>query len=129
MKKLIVVILALGSLSSFAADSYTCKVTGEFTNMDGDTAVVDAQVSVEFGARAVLFGRQEEPVHDFDSRPETMPWAVSIREIIDGGETPLVLSLRSPNQNASVATAYSEKGSKYIGVVIGSDLEAVCKKL
>jgi len=53
MKKLIVVILALGSLSSFAADSYTCKVTGEFYPLH---AVVTNNGEIEFD---ILAGKNE----------------------------------------------------------------------
>jgi hypothetical protein len=41
----------------------------------------------------------------------------------------MVLSLGAPTQNAAVGQAYAEPGSKYVGAILGSDLEALCKRV
>lgn len=131
MKKMLLGLLVLSSVSSFAADKYTCQVIGEFTNMDSETVTVDVDgLIVEADANTeTLFGRAQQPKHEWDSRSEVMPWAISISNKRDGRENPLVLSLRAPNQNGSVGMAYAENRSKYIGFVLGSNLEAICIKL
>lgn len=130
MRTLLIGLIALSSISIFAADKYNCSVTGEFTNLDNQTATVDVKnIDVTVDApRATLFGRQEEPEHRWDTRPEVMPWAISISNERDGGESPLILTMRAPNQNGSIGTAYAEKGSKYIGFAQGYFLEAICIK-
>lgn len=130
MKTLLIGLLALTSISAFSADKYSCSVRGEFTNLDNETATVDVNnivVSVDAN-RSTLFGREQEPEHRWDTRPEVMPWAISISNERDGGESPLVLTLKAPNQNGSVGTAYAESGSKYIGFGQGYSLEALCIK-
>ncbi|MDD0851633.1 hypothetical protein HBN50_00945 [Halobacteriovorax sp. GB3] len=129
MKKALLALGLLVSISSFA-DTYTCYVYGSFESMDGEVAKVDAkdiQVTVDAN-RSVLFGREEEPQFDGDTRPETMPWSLSIRNKRDGGLNPLVLSLGAPNQNSRIAYAYAEAGSKYIGLIYNDDIEALCIK-
>lgn len=130
MKKLLISIISLISLSSFAADQYQCQVIGEFTNLDNETARVEIdKLTVEVNAsRSTLFGREQEPEHEWDTRPEVMPWSISIRSSRDGKEKPLILTLSAPNQNAAIAMAYAEPGSKYIGFVVNSELEAICIK-
>lgn len=131
MKNLLVALTFLATFSAYAGDKYECHVFGEHINSFNERAEVSAEgLIVEVDAeRSTLFGRQEEPEHEWDSRPEVMPWSLSIRNETDGGEQPLVLSLRAPNQNASVGWAYADKGAKYIGFIIGSRLEALCKLL
>ena len=131
MKKILIGLFVFTTLSSFAADKYNCQVSGKFTNSDNNTAKVDVDnLIVEVDASsATLFGRAQNPQHDWDTRPEVMPWSISLSKKQDGRESPLVLSLKAPNQNGSVGTAYAAKGSKYIGFVIGSHLEALCIKL
>lgn len=131
MKTLLVSLIFLATSSAFAGDKYECHVFGEHINSYNERAEVSAQgLVVEVDASSsTKFGRQEEPEHEWDSRPEVMPWSLSIRNERDGGEQPLVLTLRAPNQNAAVGFAYADKGAKYIGLIIGSRLEALCKKL
>lgn len=122
MKKLLIGLTLLGSMTSFAADTYTCQVTGVYTNYDKETEGVNMEVKVEVDAKdSTLFG-------SIGSSSDSMPWRISIDTIKDGGEAPLVLTLNAPNQNASVGRAYSETGSKYIGFIQGSTLEALCVK-
>ncbi len=128
MKMLFICLLAVLSISTYAEEKYSCNVVGEFTNLDNQTVIVDSSnitVLVD-DDKSVLFGRQEEPLHRWDTRAEVMPWAISIRNESDGGKNFLVLTLRAPNQNGPVGTAYSESGSKVIGFGQGYSLEAIC---
>tara|TARA_B100000674_G_scaffold484779_1_gene490615 strand:- start:586 stop:984 length:399 start_codon:yes stop_codon:yes gene_type:complete len=130
MKTLLFGLLALLSVSAYSADKYSCNVVGEFTNFDNETATVDVEniiVSVDAN-RSTLFGREQEPEHRWDTRPEVKPWAISISNERDDGESLLVLTLRAPNQNGSVGTAYAEGGSKYIGFGQGLSLDVLCIK-
>ena len=123
-------IFCIGQVAS-AQDSYNCKVLGSITDEEtGFVAEVDAEnLTVVANAETeVLFGRQEQPANDWDRRPETAPWAISINQQNDGGEDVLILSLRPPTQNSEIAVAYAEVGSKYIGLSWDYMLEAICKK-
>lgn len=122
------VVFASGA-AGFAADRYACQVIGAFKNMDGVTAKVNEEkIEVEVNADPAEFGRLEKPQHDFDLRWEVQPWTLRLSEITDGGEPQLELSLSAPNQNARVGAARAERGSKYIGFIFNSQLEALCKK-
>lgn len=115
--------------AGFAEDRYACQVIGAFKNMDGVTATVDEKkIEVKVNAEPEEFGRLEEPKHDFDLRWEAQPWTLRLSEITDGGEPQLELSLSAPNQPARVGAARAEIGSKYIGFIFNSQLEALCKK-
>lgn len=114
--------------AGFTADRYSCQVVGAFKNMDGVTATVDENIEVVVNAHAAEFDRLEEPKHDFDLRWEAQPWTLGLSEITDGGEPQLELSLSAPNQPARVGVARAERGSKYIGFIFNSQLEALCKK-
>lgn len=129
MKKLLLGMTLLVSMSALAT-SYSCHVIGSHKNYNGEIAKVDVNgISVEVDAsRSILFGRIEEPEFDGDTRPETMPWSLSIRNKKDGGETPMVLSLGAPNQNSIIGYAYTEADSKYIGFTFNDSLEALCIK-
>ena len=99
-------------------------------NLDNHKATVMVEdLQVKADGKKVLFGREVEPEHDFDLRPEVMPWSISIGVKMDAGETPLILSLGAPNQNAVVGQAYAEKGSRYIGLIMYQQLEALCIKV
>lgn len=115
--------------AGFAADRYSCQAVGAFKNMDGVTATVDEEkIEVEVNAEPEEFGRLEKPKHNLDLRWEAQPWTLLLSEITDGGEPQLELSLSAPNQPARVGVARAERGSKYIGFIFNSQLEALCKK-
>ena len=128
MKHLLVLMFFV-SIAAFAEDVYKCQVIGEFVNLDNEKATVDVEgLELVADGKHILFGRKAEPLHDFDMRPEVMPWSISIGVRKDGKETPLVLSLGAPNQNAVIGLAYAERGSKYIGFIMDQQLEALCIK-
>ncbi len=115
--------------AGFAADRYSCHVIGSFENMDGVIAEVDVEnIEVQVNAQPAEFGRREKPQHEFDMRWEAKHWGLRLSEITDGGEPQLELSLLAPNQPARVGAARAERGSKYIGFIFNSRLEALCKK-
>lgn len=128
MRNILITSMLILSWNSLA-ETYNCQVIGSYKNMDNVVSRVEAtNLEVEANGGEVLFGRAEEPAHDFDSRPETMPWSISINTKKDGAEKVQVLSLRAPNQNASVAQSYTQVGSRYIGFIMNNDLEALCIK-
>lgn len=130
MKKSMLTILFLISSNAFAFDEYSCQIYGQFTNSDNRKAEVAAEnIIVKTDGRRILFGRQKKPEHDFDMHPEARAWKISLEVEKDGNETPLILTLGAPNQNASIGRAYGQAGTRYIGLVMNNRLEVLCKKL
>lgn len=131
MKVVIATLCIFSGIYCFAKpkDKYSCHVAGSHT-YDGNTAEVSADgLIVEVNGPAVLFGIAKPSDDMFTNDPESLPWSLSLDKKSDAGQQPLVLSLKAPNQNSAVGTAYGEVGTKYIGLIINSDLEAICKKI
>jgi acylphosphatase len=127
---LIAYLIVFASASAgFAGTRYSCHVIGDFKNIDGVIANVDKEnIEVVVNAPPAEFGRLQEPQHDFDTRWEAKWWTLRLSETIDADEPQLELSLSAPNQAGRVGAARAERGSKYIGFIFNSQLEALCKK-
>lgn len=130
MKQIIITtIFLIASFSTFAADTYRCSLNGEFTNSDNKTvSIYMNNLLIKVGPEAVQIGKTDPAQSESDWWPEIQMWTISLDVQRDGGETPLVLTVSAPNQNAAIGRAYAQKGAKYIGFILGSHFEALCIK-